>query len=354
MLHRWLRIFALASICATALLAGDPARALVDGPKVAWNLSVWGPPRAFTAGIEAISAYVNEQTGGKFTIKIHYGDALSKGPDNLDNIKLGAFEMAQICTGYHPGKHLGINVLDLPGLPLADPDVHGIVHDIVYQHPYIAAEFKRWNAKVLASVLQPQSELMGVGDPPLTMAGFKGMRVRALGGTGAALRNLGAVPTSVPAPEVYNSLERGVFQAAAFPFTYAFAAYKIPEIAKWYTRNLAPGANNCPTIVGLEPYGQLPAQYRELLDKAKPLAYEALKKAQVETDKKNFEEWHKRGLREIMYPAAELKLFSEVGAAPVWSAWVKENAAKGVPAQELLDLILKEAEKARAKLGKAS
>ena len=32
----------------------------------------------------------------------------------------GAFEMAQICTGYHPGKHPGINALDLPGLPLAD------------------------------------------------------------------------------------------------------------------------------------------------------------------------------------------------------------------------------------------
>ena len=81
------------------------------------------------------------------------------------------------------------------------------------------------------SVLQPQSELMGVGDPPRTMDQFKGMRVRALGGTGDALKNLGAVPTSVPAPEVYNALERGVFQAAAFPFTYAFAAYKSKSLS---------------------------------------------------------------------------------------------------------------------------
>jgi TRAP-type C4-dicarboxylate transport system substrate-binding protein len=350
----WLKTLAFASTWAALFAPAGPAAAAMDGPKVDWNLSVWGPPRAFTAGIETIAKYVNEQTGGKFTIKIHYGDTLSKGPDNLDNIKLGAFEMAQICTGYHPGKHLGINVLDLPGLPLADPDVHAMVHDVVYRHPYIEAEFKRWNAKVLLSVLQPQSELMGVGEPPLTMASFKGMRVRALGGTGAALRNLGAVPTSVPAPEVYNALERGVFQAAALPFTYAFASYKIPEIAKWYTINLAPGANNCPTIVGLEPYNALPPQYRELLDKAKPLAYEALKKAQVETDKKNFEEWRKRGLKEITYSDAELKTFKDVGAAPVWTDWVKDNAAKGVPAQELLDLVLKEAEKARAKLGKPS
>src|SRR3546814_14764115 len=72
--------------------------------------------------------------------------------------------------------------------------------------------------------------------------------VRALGGTGMALKNLGAVPTSVPAPEVYNALERGVFRAAAFPNTYAFASYKLDEISQWYTTNLAPGANNCPKI----------------------------------------------------------------------------------------------------------
>jgi TRAP-type C4-dicarboxylate transport system substrate-binding protein len=346
------KAFALGLALAPVVFATQPAYAVVDGPKVAWNLSVWGPPRAFTAGIETLAKYVDEQTGGKFTIKIHYGDSLSKGPDNLDNIKLGAFEMAQICTGYHPGKHLGINVLDLPGLPLADPDVHALVHDVVYRHPYIEGEFKRWNARVLMSVLQPQSEIMGVGDPPLKMADYKGMRVRALGGTGAALRNLGAVPTSVPAPEVYNSLERGVFRAAAFPFTYAFASYKIPEIAKWYTKNLAPGANNCPTIVGLEAFNGLPAQYRELLEKARPLAYEALKKAQIETDKKNFDDWHKRGIKEIVYAEDELKIFKDTGAAPVWSAWVKENAAKGVPAQELVDLVLSEAEKAKAKLGK--
>src|SRR3546814_12993575 len=91
---------------------------------------------------------------------------------------------------------------------------------------------------------------------------FAGMRVRALGGTGEALKNLGAVPTSVPAPEVYNGIERGIFRAAAFPYTYAFASYKIDEIANWHTTNLAPGANNCPTIVGIQAYEALRAEER--------------------------------------------------------------------------------------------
>lgn len=345
-------IAGLLVVAAFSTLSSGPAWAVVDGPKVAWNLSVWGPPRAFTAGIEALSKYVDQETGGKFTIKIHYGDALSKGQDNLDNIKLGSFEMAQICLGYHPGKHLGINVLDLPGMPLSDHEVHTLVHDAVFQHPYIVNEFKRWNAKLLMTVIQPQSEFMGVGAPPMTMADFKGMRLRALGGTGAAMKNLGAVPTSVPAPEVYNALERGVFRAAALPFTYAFASYKIADVAKWYTTNLSPGSNSCPTVVGFTAFDKLPPQYQALIGKAKPLAYAALIKAHAETDKKNLAEWQKKGLTAIVYSPTELKIFLEKGAAPVWSSWVKENAAKGVPAQELLDFVLSETKKAKAKLGK--
>src|SRR3546814_11117151 len=74
------------------------------------------------------------------------------------------------------------------------------------------------------------------------------MRVRALGGTGQAMVKLGAVPTTVPAPEVYTGIERGVFQAAAFPFSYSHGDYKIHEDSKWYTFNMAPGANHCPTL----------------------------------------------------------------------------------------------------------
>jgi TRAP-type C4-dicarboxylate transport system substrate-binding protein len=337
---------------AALLTAGgfSPARA-ADGPTVAWNLSVWGPPRAFTAGIEALSKHVETESGGKFTIKIHYGDELSKGPDNLDNIKLGAFEMAQICTGYHPGKNPALTVLDLPGLPLADPDVHAKVHDVVYKDPYIVGEFKRWNAMLVMSVLQPQSELMGNGNPPTKMEDFKGMRVRALGGTGEALKNLGAVPTSVPAPEVYNALERGVFRAAAFPYTYAFAAYKLPEISKWYTTNLAPGANNCPTIANIQAYTALPANYKDMFDKGRAKAYEALKAAQKKADEKNLADWQKRGLVAIKYSDAELAKFADA-AKPVWTAWVKSAAAKNIPGQHLLDLVLAEADKAKKTLGK--
>ena len=42
----------------------------VEGPEVNWSLSMWGNPRALSAGMEAISAEIADQTGGNFNIEV--------------------------------------------------------------------------------------------------------------------------------------------------------------------------------------------------------------------------------------------------------------------------------------------
>ena len=49
----------------------------VKGPKITLKLSLWGKRRAFTEGLEYISAEVNKRTGGNFNIKLYYGEHLS-------------------------------------------------------------------------------------------------------------------------------------------------------------------------------------------------------------------------------------------------------------------------------------
>src|SRR3546814_14678650 len=73
--------------------------------KVEWNLSVWGPARAYTAGVESLARHVEETSGGNFTLQVHYGQAISPAKEEHDGMKLSAFEIDSICTGYPPGKH---------------------------------------------------------------------------------------------------------------------------------------------------------------------------------------------------------------------------------------------------------
>src|SRR3546814_19336440 len=101
-------------------------------------------PRAVTAAADLLAETVAEKTAGNFTIRLHYGEAVSPAKENLDSIKMGAVEIAMICTAYHPGKNLAMTGLDLPFLTFPDLDVQPQVHDAYYRHPAVVAQMKRW------------------------------------------------------------------------------------------------------------------------------------------------------------------------------------------------------------------
>ncbi len=340
-----MRIHACIGIAA-ALLGASPIQAqTVDGPKVEWKLATWGKPRAFTAGVETLAKHVKDRTGGKFSIVIGYS-TFGGEKEILDILNAGGLQMTMICSSYHPDKHPAYTGLDLPFLPLPDFDTQWAVHDAYHQHPYIVQELAKWNAMPYSSNLLPQYEFIGKGKAPKTLADFKGMRVRAIGGIGDAMRNLGAVPTSVPATEVYTSLERGAVDAVSFPSTYAHAAYKVHEIGSWFTTNLAPGTQACPTLINKNAWAQLPAQYQKLFAEARPMVKQALVAAYGKADERNIPLF-KRKLEFITYTGTEHAEFRKIGAQPVWDKWVAETTAKGAPAKELLQLILDTAAGAR-------
>ncbi len=351
---RILTATALASAVAFAAgmpVAMAPAKAAeIDGPKVFWRFSVWGKRRAFTEGMEYVSAAVKEKTGGKFQIKLYYGDQLSKNKENLDGISIGAFESAMFCAAYHPGKNKPLNVLDLPFLPLDDYDVMKAVHEAVYQHPASQKALAKWNAKIYMSNLLPQYEFLGRGKPPRTIDDFKGMRVRALGGMAEAMRQVGAVPTTVPAPETYTGIQRGTMDAISFPFTYSFVAYKIHEVADWYTTNMSFGTVNCPTVFNKQAWDKLPPQYQGLLIGLKDMAYRKQIDGYKAADAKNLPMFAKT-MKAVTFSEEDLAKFRKIAGKPVWEKWVKDNEGE-IPARELLNLVLDTAKKVKAEKAK--
>ena len=320
---------------------------IVDGPTVEWRHSNWGKRRANTEGIEKINAILKERTGGKFTIKIGYGEMFSKDKENLNSIKLNAIEMADMCNFYHPGKNPAWMVFSLPFLPYVSLEASAEAADAMLKHPLLVADMAQWNAMPYFFTILPQYEFMGKGKPPKTLDDWKGLRVRAPGAVGEAFVKLGASLSTVPAVELYTALERGTVDAASFPFTYAHAAYQLNTISNWYTSNLAPGTAGCSAVVNKEAFAKLPPQYQQLLMEARPEATKAMIAAYREADKINLPAF-KQKLTEIKYSDDDIKKFQELAAKPVWEKWVTDNKAK-FDAQGLLDALLKELEMANAK-----
>ena len=344
MKHTKLMVLALAGAAFTwgLIPTTSVAAEMVKGPKVKWKFNVWGKKRAFTAGVDEMSRLVSEATGGNFKIKIFYGDQLGGKKQNLDKLKAGVFDAAKICWAYHPGKVQSMMVMNLPFLPIANAEAQMKVAEAVYNHPITKKELSdKWGVFVFMSSLLPQYEFMGRGPAPTTLAGWKGLTVRSLGGLADAMRKVGSSISTMTATEVYQALDRGAVDAISFPFSYAHAAYKIDEVSEWYTANLAPGTNDCPDVVSLASWNKLPPQYQKLMMASKAQAYKVLAATYKAQDKKNLPLFRKK-MKEITYTAKELDSFRAVAGQPVYDDWIAKNQSK-FDAKSLLDFVMKTA-----------
>lgn len=328
-----------------AMIFGQGAFAqAVEGPEVFWRISMWGNPRALSAGMEAMAENVAEATDGNFRIQIFFGGQLSSSRENLDGIAVNAFEGAAICNFYHPGKNPAWMVFSLPFLPLGDPAVDRQVRSRLTEHPAIVADMARWNAMPYVSGLLPQYEILGRGDAPTELSDWSGMRVRAGGGLGSAMEALGAVRQSLPAGETSTAFQRGAIDAAAFPFTYAHVSFGIADEADWFTGNLTPGTSECGWVLNRTAYDELPPQYQQLLMDQRETIMDVQQAAYAAQDEINLPAF-RENMIEITYSDEQLAEFREVAGRPVWDAWIEANQ-ENFDAQGLFDAVWQYAEEA--------
>ncbi len=321
------------SICAAVALA-------VSGEVLAeqWDVSLWGKRRAFTEHVEKLAELVSAKTNGDFTLNISYG-GLSKNKENLDGIAIGAFQMAQFCAGYHRDKNPSITVLELPFLGVNSLEQERSISQAVYQHPAVQKDLARWNATLLMPSPLPQYNIVGVGDAPKTLNDYAGLSVRATGGIGKAMAAVGAVPTSMSASEVRQALDSGVVKAVAFA-PHAHMSFGTVEAGQWWTTNLNPGTVNCPVVVNSDALADLSDAHRAALLGS---VDESLDHYIATYNGKTMNAWgptlKTKGIQSISYTDAELEAFKAKVAGPAAASWIADNTAKGLPAQELYDLV---------------
>ena len=187
------RVSMLAMALGFGALAALPAAA---ADKVTWNFAIYGPPRSVSVHIEHLAKMAREKSGGNFVINLKYNEQLSDAKDVLDGLKVDAFQGALVAYSYAPAKTPLQGVLDMPFLPIPGLVEQEKVQDAFQAWKPVQEELSRWNAMHFMVAMLPQYEFMGTGKPPRNLEDWKGMRVRALGGLGDAMKMLGAVPTS--------------------------------------------------------------------------------------------------------------------------------------------------------------
>ena len=301
-----------------------------------WDVSLWGKRRAFTEHVEHLAELVAEKTNDEFTLNLSYG-GLSANRENLDGISIGAFEMAQFCAGYHRDKNPSITVMELPFLGVDSLEAEIVASRAVYAHPATQADLGRWNATLLMPSPLPQYNIAGTGPVPTSLEDLEGLSIRATGGIGAALEEVGIIPVSLGAGEVYSAMESGAIQGAAFA-PHAHLSFSVVDKADWWASNLNPGSVNCPVVVNSDALANLSANHRDALLGSIDEALDwYVDQYQVSVDAFNTKV-AENGIAIVTFSDADLTRL-QATAEPVLRAWLADMEARGLPGQELYDLV---------------
>ncbi|MFO1188312.1 MAG: TRAP transporter substrate-binding protein DctP [Alphaproteobacteria bacterium] len=333
-------------LTALAAAAGVPAlAATVDGPKVNWNFNMYGPKRAVTAGPEELARLVSEATGGNFNIQIHYAEILGPPREALDAISIGAYEITLVVSAFTPGKLPVVEGLGLPMLPT--PTIHHgrAMREGFFTHPVPNADVARWKAKLITPMPIPSNEFVGKGKPPATLADWKGLRFRALGGDAKTVQLLGSTAQNFPPPEIYGAMERGLLDGTSSTLN-SHGAFKIYEIGNWYTTNMAISSAPSIIIAGMGAINALPPQYQKLLYNSVEATNDYWLKTLLADDLKAIEAFKAKGLTPVTFSDADLARIREL-VSPVWNEWVADMDKRGYPGKELLQLMIDSAKKAK-------
>lgn len=311
-----------------------------SGDKLIWRYSVWGPPRAFTKGVEKAKEMWEGAAPDRFELQIHYASSLAPEKEHLDAIKIGLIESAHVCVGYHPNKLRLAQVLELPFLLSRDYMTNARVIDAVMRHPLIEQELaSRWNAKYLmVSALTPY-EFMG-NRRVAKVEDLQGVRVRISGANATVLDRFGAVATMVTAPETYTALERGTIDLVGFPWTDSFGVFRLHEVSKYATIGISMSGFGCFSAVSLDAWNRMPDDLKAMLEDVREQALIAKREAYEEADRK-FLPIFREKLEIIEFPPAE-RAKMVAAAKPLWTEWAADLDKQGLQGTEILNFTLEQ------------
>jgi TRAP-type mannitol/chloroaromatic compound transport system substrate-binding protein len=222
-----------AVVAAAPGLAG--AAPAVPGKSIEWKMVTAWPkhfPGAGT-GAERLARRIGEMSGGRLTIKVYAAGELVPAFEVFDAVSRGTAEMGHAASAYWVGK--------MPAAQFFGGVPFGMTTDELNAWLYDGGGLALWREVYAPLGVIP----LPVGNAGVQMAGWfrrqidsvndlKGMKIRVQGLAAEVLGRAGATPVSMPAGEIFTSLQSGLIDAAEFTGPYNDLALGIYKAAKYY------------------------------------------------------------------------------------------------------------------------
>lgn len=178
---------------------------------------------------------IEEATNGDVAIETFFGETIFKTRDTWDGLKNGIADMGWMVLSYWPGKVPLTDAFGMPGIAYNNPsDIGAALWRAYEKYPEMEAEYVKGGLRPIIFFASEPYWVATIKKPVATVADMKGLKMRSLGGVPTTqMKALGAVPMSIPMPDNYISLQKGVVDGLGI-CAEAVSIWRFYEVLKYY------------------------------------------------------------------------------------------------------------------------
>lgn len=322
--------------------SGNGDAASGDGGTVELKLGHMNSPEHVqdSGAMTPFSKDVEELTDGRVKFQVYPGGALGGPTDTFDNIVTGIMDAGWGLHGYNAGKFTVHTVLQLPFLADGTAAELSVVAQKLYDtFPEIQDEYS--DVKPLWIHAADPYAIITKGKAVRSFDDVKGLKLRTPSvEAGNMIESWGATPVSLPAPEIYDALQKGVIDGGVLPVA-AIRDFNLADIVDYVTL----GNFNTSlfyVVMNKDSWNKIPADDQKLIEEellGLPMA-ERAGKAFDEQKEKAEQDAEAAGVEFITLPDEELNKFKDA-AEGVTEKWLSDMEAKGIDGQKIYDETVK-------------
>ncbi len=206
---------------------------------------------------------IEKRTHGQVKIDFYPGGTLTKPAQIYDGVVTGRSDIGMSCLLYTRGRFPLMSFIHLPWGNPSGEFATAIINEVYKK--FKPKEFS--DVKVLYLFAHGPGLIHTRKKPIFKLADFKGLKIRTPGAVAEMIKALGGTPVSMPMPEVYQSLQRGVVDGAVYPEEVE-KGWKMAEVTH-YTIACYPIAYSVGffVVMNKQKWEQLPENIKKIFEK---------------------------------------------------------------------------------------
>lgn len=277
---------------------------------------------------------VKKRTNGKVVVEYYPGQTLTKAKQVYDGVVTGLSDVGMCLFAYTRGRFPVIEAVDLPLGYSSGVQATKVVND-VYQH-FKPKELT--DTEVMYLHAHGAGVLHTKGKAVRTMDDFKGMKLRGHGTSALVLKALGGTPVSMPMPELYQSLQKGIVQGALYPLE-VNKGWRMAEVVDYLTNSTSIAyTSSFYVVMNKDKWASIPVDLQKIITRINQEWIPKHGQAWDESDKIGLAYFKSLGHEVIELSDAESRRWKKT-IAPVLDHYIDKMNKKGFDGKEIVDYV---------------